>query len=371
MKLHHFIILIIIVFAMAGLSGCGAEDDENANTNQIIDLLGREVLIPDKVERIVAIGPGALRLYVYAGNPANVVGIEQIDVGSPTGRPYLLANPALMKLPLIGQGGPNNAPDPEKILAVAPDVIFSAYALETSTANELQTKTGIPVVALSYGGTGFGSTQIFSDEVQESLLLIGKISGSDEKAQAAVNFIRQAQRDLEARTKGISEADKPTVYVGGIGSKGAHGIESSQGQYPLLDVIHARNVVDETGKSGSIMIDKEMLLTWDPDFIFIDQSGFATVLEDYQKNPVFYASLSAVKKKNVYALLPYNNYNTNVDTALVDAYYLGKTLYPAAFSDIDPEHKADDIYQALLGKPVFDQMATVFGRFGALTLSTP
>ncbi len=371
MKLRNLIILITIVLVLTGLSGCGAADGEKAKTNQITDVLGRKVSIPEKVGRVVAIGPGALRLYVYAGNLADVVGIEQMDVDSPTGRPYLLANPSLVKLPVIGQGGPNNAPDPEKILAVAPDVIFSTYALEASTANELQARTGIPVVALSYGGTGFGSTKIFSEEVQKSLLLIGKISGNNEKAQAAVDFIRQAQQDLEARTKEIPEANKPTVYVGGLGSKGAHGIESTQGQYPLLDVIHARNVVDETGKSGSIMIDREKLLTWDPDFIFIDKNGFAAVLEDYQKNPVFYESLSAVKKGNVYAQLPYNNYNTNIDTAIADAYYLGKILYPAAFADFDPEQKADEIYKALLGTPVYDQMAAAFGRFGALTLSMP
>ena len=33
----------------------------------VTDLLGREVTVPAEVEKVVAIGPGALRLYVYAG----------------------------------------------------------------------------------------------------------------------------------------------------------------------------------------------------------------------------------------------------------------------------------------------------------------
>jgi len=111
------------------------------------------------------------------------------------------------------------------------------------------------------------------------------------------------------------------------------------------------------------------LLAWDPDYLFIDLGGLAQVLEDYQKNPTFYESLSAVQNGRVYAQLPYNYYNTNVDTAIADAYYLGKILYPAAFADIDPAQKADEIYTALLGRPVYAQMAESFGGFKQLDLN--
>lgn len=369
MKTRFVPLLVLLVMTLLFMSGCNAAAQSGGKQVTVTDLLGREVSIPTTVDSVVAIGPGALRLVAYAGNLDTVVGVEQMDAGSSTGKPYLLANPDLAKLPIIGQGGPNNAPDPEKILTVALDVIFSTYATEASAADELQAKTGIPVVVLSYGGSGFGTTAIFDQTVQDSLLLVGQISGTMEKAQAAVDFIQQVQQDLDARTKSIPDADKPTVYVGGLGSRGTHGLESTQGQYALLDVIHARNIVDETGESGSVMIDKEKLLDWDPDFIFIDQGGFAAVVEDYQKTPTFYEALSAVQNGQVYAQLPYNYYNTNLGTAIADAYYLGKILYPAAFADVDPTQKADEIYTALLGQPVYDQMAATFGGFGPLTLS--
>jgi iron complex transport system substrate-binding protein len=369
MKQRFFTIVLMLVLTLPALSGCNTGAQNTAETVAVTDLIGRQVAIPAKVARVVAIGPGALRLYVYAGNLDYVVGVEQIEVDSPTGKPYLLANPALAELPIIGQGGPNNAPDPEKILTAAPDVIFSTYATDAAAADELQAKTGIPVVTLSYGGQSFGTTAIFGQTVQESLMLIGRITGQIDKAQAAVDFIQQAQQDLDNRTKDIPDADRPTVYVGGLGARGTHGIESTQGKYTLLDVIHAKNVVDETGESGSIMIDKEKLLDWDPDFIFIDQGGFAAVDEDYQKNPVFYESLSAIQNGKVYSQLPYNYYNTNIGTAIADAYFLGKILYPEAFVDVDPAQKADEIYQALLGQPVYAQMAAAFGEFGELNFN--
>jgi len=364
-------LLFLLILALFLLSGCNATVQGGEENVTVTDLLDREVAIPSKVERVVAIGPGALRLYVYAGNLDYVVGVEQMETGDVSGKPYMLANPDLAKLPIIGQGGPNNAPDAEKILMVAPDVIFSTYITDASAAYELQAKTGIPVVILNYGGSGFGTTPIFDQNVQDSLLLVGQISRTIEKAQTAADFILWARQDLEDRTKDIPDTEKPTVYVGGLGSKGTHGISSTQGKYALLDVIQAQNVVDETGESGSIMIDKEKLLSWDPDFIFIDQGGYAAVLEDYQKNPVFYESLSAVRNGQIYAQLPYNYYNTNLGTAIADAYYLGKIPYPSAFADIDPKQKANEIYQILLGQPVYDQMAATFGGFGKLTLSEP
>jgi iron complex transport system substrate-binding protein len=369
MKSRFFTVLLLVTALSILLAGCNAANPNKTETVSVTDLLGREVSVPADVSRVVAIGPGALRLYIYAGNLDYVVGVEQIEADSPAGRPYLLANPELAELPVIGQGGPNNAPDPEKILMIAPDVIFSTYATEASIADELQAKTGIPVVVINYGSIGFGTTAIFGEAVQDSLRLIGDITGQTEKAQAAIDFLQKIQRDLDSRTRDISDADKPSVYVGGLGARGTHGIESTQGRYALLDAIHAKNVVDETGGSGSIMIDKEKLLAWDPDYIFIDQGGFAAVVEDYQKNPTFYESLSAVQNDRVYAQLPYNYYSTNIDTAIADAYYLGKILYPTAFADIDPVQRADEIYRSLLGQPVYAQMAESFGGFKRLSLS--
>lgn len=370
MKSRFFTILLLLTIVLSGfLIGCDAVSPNTAETVSVTDLLGRDVSVPTDVSRVVAIGPGALRLYVYAGNLDTIVGVEEIEVNNPIGRPYLLANPGLAELPVIGQGGPNNAPDPERLLAVEPDVIFSTYATEAAVADDLQAKTGIPVVVIGYGHTGFGATNLFGQSVPDSLLLIGQVVGDSEKGQGAVDFLQQALEDLGERTRDIPDAGKPPVYVGGLGARGAHGIESTQGDYSLLNAIHANNVVDETAQSGSIMIDKEKLLDWDPDYVFIDQGGFAAVLEDYQKNPTFYESLSAVQNGQLYGQLPYNYYNTNIDTAIANAYYLGKVLYPEAFADIDPVQKADEVYETLLGHAAYAQMAETFGGFQQLDLS--
>ena len=370
-------LLLVLLMPAQLLAGCGGTaGQKEAGTvptvaklqkQKITDLVGREVEIAISVQKIVAIGPGALRLVAYDEGTSMLVGIEEIEKKPSPGRSYMLAYPDLKKLPSIGQGGPDTAPNEESLVTVKPEVIFVSTLVDKEKADQLQAKTGIPVVVLSYGSSTSGTTP-FDENLYRSLSTIGKIIGKEKRAQAVVAYLKQNEKDLAERTKDVPAGDKAKVYVGAVSSKGAHGIEYSQGKYPPLMFIGAKNVVDETGKSGSLMIDKEKLLTWDPDILFLDEGGYTMVTDDYKKNPVFYQSLSAVKKGQVYGQIPYNNYTTNIDTAFADAYYAGKIIFPQQFQDIDPIKKSDEIYQYLLGKPLYAEMVRDYGGFKKLEL---
>lgn len=367
-KLPVFMIaLTAIALLSISLGGCGGNSG-NAGGKEIkviTDLAGRRVELTVPATRVTAIGPGALRLVCYAGGSENVVGIENMEKQWHTGRPYIMAHPELLELPVIGQGGPDSTPDSEMLVNVSPDVIFAAYLLDAAKANELQSKTGIPVVVLGYGKSG-----TFDEEIFKSLELVGEATGRTERAREVTEYIKTCQRDLRDRTADVPDEDKPTVYVGGLGMKGTHGIESTQGNFPPLASINATNVVDETGAGSSVMIDKEKILEWDPRIIFLDEAGLQIVKEDYAGNHEFYKALSAVKEGRLYGYLPYNYYTTNIDTAIADAYYMGKVVFPEAFEKIDPVEKADEIYKFLLGKPLYERMAADFGGFKKLNLDS-
>jgi len=118
------------------------------------------------------------------------------------------------------------------------------------------------------------------------------------------------------------------------------------------------------------MIDKEKLIAWNPDLIFIDEGGLSMVKEDYGKNPGLYQSLQAVDEGSVYGFLPFNYYTTNVDTALADAYFMGTVVFPQAFTDVDPQQKADEIYRFFLGTALYEQMAQDYGGFMKIDLAS-
>lgn len=373
-KKHSWLVLgIAVLFILTiFLGGCGEETasiveeetdaEEVANAFQVIDLLGRTVEFSKPAEKVVAIGPGALRFVCYI-TADKVIGIEELEKNSPTGRPYYTANVSKLEgLPTIGQGGPQTQPDAEKLVSLGPDVIFSCLT-DQAQSDELQAKTGIPVVVLDYG---IAST--FSEEVYDSLELAGKVTGEEKRAQEVVDYLEGCRKDLDDRTIDIPEENKPSVYVGGLGMQGVHGIESTAGEFPPFVAINAKNVVDETGKSGSMMIDKEKIVSWDPDILFMDSSGYELFKDDYQKNPAYYRSLSAIKGGQVYSMIPYNWYWTNIEIAVADAYYAGKVIYPEQFKDIDPIEKADELYKFMVGKELYAEIAKDFIGFKQLSM---
>lgn len=367
-----FKMLLLTLFLVFLLFGCADKDIEKTETAvtveassdiTITDALGREVTINGDISKVIAIGPGCLRLYSYVGDISKVAGVEQIEVKNKTGRPYTLAYPELTNLPIIGPGGPNNAPDAEKIVTVAPNVIFSTYNSEKSAADELQAKTGIPVIVLSYGKTATFDKQMYS-----SLEVIGKVMGTEERATEVLDYMKECAEDLNSRTADIAEDSRPSVYAGALSMKGSHGIESTQGNYSLFNAINAKNVVDETGHEGSLMIDKEKLIEWNPEILFIDYGGLEEVTKDYAQNPAYYKTLTAFDKGEIYPILPYNFYSTNIDTSIIDCYYMGTIIYPEKFKDIDITKKAEEVYTKLLKKDVFSKMIEDFGSFEKLEI---
>jgi iron complex transport system substrate-binding protein len=352
--------LFVFIFLLSTTAGPGQVAFAQERIT-VVDMEKRTVEVPKNPERIICLGPGSLRLICYLGMVKKVAGVERFEKTPPVGRAYLWANPDLAKLPAVGPGGPagiNKEPDLESVLKVNPQLIFISN-MEPSKAEALQKKLNIPVVILSYGGFA-----TFDDVVFDSLHLAGRILKAEKRAEEVVTFIEGARRDLLKRTEGHEESKKPRVYIGGIGFRGTQGIESTDASYFPLDWVRARNLAKEVLPRGHAFVDKEKILSWDPDLLFIDGGGLGNILQDYQKKPAFYRHLKAMKNRQVFLLFPYNWYVTNIDTAVADAFAAGKILYPQSFADMDPKKKADEIYTFLLGKSVYDQMEKEFGEIG-------
>ena len=169
---------------------------------------------------------------------------------------------------------------------------------------------------------------------------------------------------MYSRVEGLPEDQKSGLYVGGIGFKGTHGIESTETAYAPFEWVKARNIAMSEGKKGHLFVDKEKILAWNPDIIFIDSGGNELVRQDYVKKPDFYHGLKAFKNRHVHILHSFNWYMTNLGTVVADAYTVGKILYPERFDDVKLAGMADQTYHFLVGKPVYREMEKNFGSMG-------
>jgi len=314
----------------------------------IVDMAGRHVALPQEVSRVVAIS-GALRLITYLDGLDKIVGVEGIErrMSQDAMRPYsMVVKERLNDIPTIGEGGGGRIPDFERLVAVKPQLIITSDP-NISNAELIQSKTGIPVLVITYGNIGV----LELDKFYASLRLLGKVFKKEKRAEEVVSFINKAVVDINKRTSNIQTKKK--VYIGGLGYRGAHGITSTQGHYPPFQWVNALNVAYDESRQGPYFIEKEQLIRWNPDFIFIDNGGLGIVKAD-KKEQVLKSELKAVRDKKVFITLPYNNYYTNIEYALSNSYFIGKTVYPDRFYEIDIYKKTDEIVRFMLGKSLSD-----------------
>ncbi|MEF2230925.1 MAG: iron ABC transporter substrate-binding protein [Pseudodesulfovibrio sp.] len=355
--MRHCIFALAVVLSLA-VTGFAGE-------RTVTDSAGRVVVIPAKVERVICSGPGSLRLLTYLQAQDMAVAVDDIEARRKSfdARPYAIANPQYRKLPVFGQfRGHDN---PELILALdpQPQVILKTYSTMGYNPEELQQKTGIPVVTLEYGNLFTYKPQLF-----QSLRTMGDVVGKGERAEAVIAYLQGLIDDLQRRTADVPQADRPTVFVGGVASKGPHGFQSTEPAYPPLQFVNAVNLAYRDGLAGKELshadVAKEMIVKWNPDYLFLDLSTLqlgdqAGGWHELRTDPA-YRTLTAVKEGRVYGLLPYNWYSKNYGCILANAYYIGKLIYPDRFQDVEPAAKADEIFTFLVGKPVFTAMDGMF-----------
>ncbi|HOS71160.1 MAG TPA: ABC transporter substrate-binding protein, partial [Bacteroidales bacterium] len=322
----------------------------NNGSVAVRDILGREVFIPSRINRVAGLRAGALRLLVYMDLADRIAGVEQNEKRGST--PYMKAHPELAQLPSLG---PSMGGDAELILKSKPDLIFLTYTT-AGDADALQQKTGIPVIALEC--TEFGTAR---DTLFASLKLIGKIMDRSGRADTLINYIENSIAELNRRSSGTAESEKPLVYIGGVGYSGSYGINSTQPFFPPFMFLNARSPASEIDKRlishvKGTHIDTEQLMLWNPDILFIDESGLNLVKQDLRRGTALFNRLKAVEENRMYTLLPYNNYATNYEMVLANAWFAGKILYPEKFSDIDADEKTKEVYRIFLGRDISDEI---------------
>ena len=390
MKIKNFAALLLALAMMFSLCACGSQSAPAQDTPQpseaqesaapseapseitVTDMIGRELTVtPGSYTRVVCIGAGALRMYSYIGDVSLLCGVEDIDnltleerpkMFDSVARPYVLAyGDVFSTLPSCGVGGPNaQAAEAEKILSCNPDIVISEYE-DVEKEDALQEQLGVPVVTLKSGPNG-----VFDDAFSQSMTLLGQIFGEEEKAEALVSFIAAETAEIAERTASIADEDKPAVYVCGLGNWGTTNHLMTSQTYASFEVANIRNVVTDLGANGVQPIEEEkfVALGADMDITVMDAAAVKNIKPLYQEDPTMFGSCKAWQTGEVYLEMAYNAYYTNYEIALINTWFIAKSVYPDLFADVDITAKANEITSAFLGKELADEIFACPSSFG-------
>lgn len=384
MKNNRIKILITLMSAAlaggvlsAGAQEAGETEDrmseaENGRKVTITDMIGRQVeIVPGSYQHVVCIGAGALRMYSYIGDVSLLSGVEDIDntalenrpqMFDGVARPYVIAyEDVFSKLPSCGVGGPNaQAAEAEKIIACDPDIVLSEYE-DSEKEDALQEQLGVPVLTVRVGPKA-----VFDDAFASSMTMLGTVFGREDKAEMLLSFVESEKEDIVKRTADIAAGDRPGVYICGLGNWGTtNHLMTAQNYYPFT-AANVRNVVADLDADGIQPIEEEKFISLgaDMDIMIMDAAAVKNIRPLYQEDRTMFDTCKAWQDGEVYLQMAYNAYYTNFETALANTWFIGKTVYPDRFEDIDMADKTNEITKAFLGQELADEIFACPASFG-------
>ena len=383
-KILSLVLALLMLLSLCACGGGNVTETEPVETSgevTVTDMIGREVtVVPGSYTRVVCIGAGALRMYSYIGDVSLLAGVEDIDNAAlserpmmfdAVARPYVLAWGETFKtLPSCGVGGPMaQTAEAEKILSCDPDIIISAFE-DVEKADALQAQLGVPVITLSTGSKG-----VFDEKFYGSMELLGRIFGEEEKAEALVQFVQDEAAAISARVADIPEEEKPSVYICGLGNWGTTDHLMTAENYISFQVAGVKNVVSGLGIQGVGPIEEEKFVELGEkmDIIIMDAAAVKNIKPLYDADPTLFDTCKAWKSGEVYLEMAYNAYYTNYEIALINTWFIAKTVYPEAFQDVDLTAKTNEVTKLFLGEELAEEIfacPSSFGGYGKIDTDT-
>jgi iron complex transport system substrate-binding protein len=241
---------LVIVLTLMLTTGCRPErdDTEHSGSQQsgrgvVIDDLGRTVILPTHVARVVSLSPAATETLFAIGAGDKVVGVTTLADYPPE----------VKKLPQVG-GYITESLNIERIVNLKPDLVISAGSLQLGIVNQLD-KLGIVVMAIEPNSM---------TEIMASIRRLGKAVGCEADAERLATDLEKQILSLKQRLEGV---DRPRVYYE-VSDKPlmAAGPNSFLGQ--LIEMAGGHNIFSDIDKAYPF-VNSEQLVRRNPQIILV------------------------------------------------------------------------------------------------------
>jgi iron complex transport system substrate-binding protein len=309
------------------------------------DAIGKAVTVHKPVTRVVTLPPSSLDAIRAIGARDKVVGVST----------YLdkVYFPELSKLPSVGSSW--FTPDYEAILGLNPDIVIT---LTRSGYPEVEDKlgpAGITVIRLE-----FNKPNLLVDDIRK----LGYILDKKDEANEFADWYEGTIDKIKSRTQGLSEDEKPRVYVGYI----HQGTDKVSGKGEMITLAGGINIAGDDLESFTP--DPEWVIDENPDIICLGVTRFEVPSQGYTADDPTqmkmlrekvmsrpgWERVTAVKSGRVYLTAWQIRLGPST---IVLAAYMAKWFHPELFEDLDPEA----IHQEFLDRQRFDYDLDEHGVF--------
>jgi ABC-type Fe3+-hydroxamate transport system substrate-binding protein len=303
----------------------------------IVDSLGRKIVVPGRVERIISLEPEVTRIIVALGEGKRLVGIDFFLRHHD--RLFPLVFPSSERLPVVSNQGQDL--NYEEAIRLRPDILFSSPS-EFRMTESIERKMKRPVVALASMGR-------FRDLLAE-IETLGRILGREERAAELVSFFGSRMGSVRGIGPVRAADAGPSVYLSFWGS-----LLRTPVSYEPVGAAGGNNLASRLlpsylGTAGAT-VSLEQILVWDPEVILV-QGNYPpaerqVTVEGILGDPRL-ASVRAVRAGRVHYTFGFW-YWWDPALVLVETAYLARLFHPGSFPNFDLTREGDAIFKEFYG----------------------
>jgi len=303
----------------------------------IVDSLGREIVVPGRVERIISLEPEVTRIIVALGEGKRLVGIDFFLRHHDRLFPFVF--PPSKRLPVVSNQGQDL--NYEEAIPLRPDIIFSSPS-EFRMTEAIEKKMRLPVAALASMGK-------FRDLVTE-IETLGRILGREDRAAELTTYFKEHMEAIRRAAAATGVNTGPTVYLSFWGS-----LLRTPVSYEPVEAADGKNLASRLlpsylGTAGAT-VSIEQVLLWDPEVILV-QGNYPpaerqVTVESILRDPRL-ASVRAVRTGRVHYTFGFW-YWWDPALVLVETAYLARLFNPVRFPDFDLVREGDEIFKEFYG----------------------
>ncbi|MBS7129385.1 MULTISPECIES: ABC transporter substrate-binding protein [Clostridium] len=325
-KFKKIISLFILGILMSTfVVGCGSNNVESKdNKVTVVDQLGREVELDGTPEKIISSYYISTSLLINLGVQDKLVGIE---AKAKTREMYKKVAKELIDLPAVGTSKEINI---EECANLNPDLVIIPTRLKEFIPKFEELK--IPVIAIEPETL---------DQFKETVKLIGKAVGKEEKANKLVNYYDDTISKVKELNKNLTE--KQNVYLAGSDSV-LKTCTSKMYQNYMFEVCGGENVTKELTDGYWTTISVEELVKKNPDVIYM--VGYASYSKDDILKDERLKGVNAINNNKVYVFpstLEAWDYPT--PSSMLGILWLENNLHPDLYSKEDYIKDAKEFYK--------------------------
>ena len=328
------LVLLVLLFSF---SGC-AKGTAKKETRTVVDIVGAEIEIPAKVEKVINLNPFACQIMIGLGLDKYLAGISEDTFETEW---IALMCPNAKNLPTY-----TDETAAETLLAANPDVVFSQ---DPDVAEALRSK-GVPCVTFAY---------LTIDDFKYNMNMIGQILGNDAKKKCDLynDYLDSKIADVKDTLSGKIAKKETVHYINANSNKGFYktaGAGSTTdycAQLSFAELATAPLIEFPESK-----VDAEALLATNPENVIIGGRYQHVIYDDIFKSDEW-KHISAVENGNVFTipmgLSAWNRYS--LETALLIP-WTASVVYPEYY-EFDGVKEIIEFYKTFMGYELTEEQA--------------